>query len=703
VLDIPSGGSVLKIRIFRAFIVVSVFALVALLAACASGNAGRIGARLAPEVQAQLNALQTPKGVDPAVFAQLKNELVRQLTARDKTSSGAPSGVENTPANVHFTDNGGGSFTLEWDYRNIGDYNQDGVVNVADITPLAVHFGHDPGTDGLDIVLHPSGVGKVGVGDITPLAQHFGAYFTGYSIRSDVSETGFFTTVVGAMLRTEATGGTDGWKHYSYTFDADPVLWYRVQSWDEHGGQGEPSAALQTGVIGDAPVINGVTPLTGGANEEITFSADVTGTVIDWSWDFGGGTNPNTSTLASPVMDLTGPGTYDAYVTATNPFGSDTYNFTLIVTDKWYVHKMLDGPGYGRAVSAAFVGSSVGKASVAFSNDNDNSIMYARSTATWYPTSASDWVYMTADDTNDYTGNISLATMNGLEPGILAFTGDKAEFIAASSPEPSSGADWAASDITTGLTGNTGSLNLLQGQLTATLHYSDALYYFEASTQYPAGPADWAPLIVDASGVVDLGADAVTVQNPMNSNVYTLYRDSTSEKLKLVWVDFYNRYAPLLWTKLEIASGGAPGIWSGMAFDRVGSMMAFYTQKNPGDMIYWTYGIDTPALPADVALNGQVSVDPTVFDAYEGLAAGFVEGQRWLSTMRANDKSYLGIHSIPFAPATPPVSATFQVIDQPGAPTTISGGNAMIVDSGAFVVVFYGRSDGMFCAVLPLR
>ncbi len=190
----------------------------------------------------------------------------------------------------------------------------------------------------------------------------------------------------------------------------------------------------------------------------------------------------------------------------------------------------------------------------------------------------------------------------------------------------------------------------------------------------------------------------------MNTNIYTIYRDSTSETMWLAWVDFYQRNVPASWVKLQLASGGSPGLWSGMAFDRVGSMMAFYTQSTTNDMIYWVYGIDTPALPADLALNGQINVDPTVFDAYEGLAVSFIEGDRWMSTMRADDKSYLGIHSIPFAPATPPVSATFQVIDQPGAPTTISGGNAMLVDgSGLFVSVLYGRSDGMYCAVLPLQ
>ncbi len=473
----------------RALLLVIATMVAVALAACTSGSMKRADTQLTPDVQAQLAALQAPQGVDLAVFAQLKDELARQLALKGKSASTPPQGVENTPANVHFTDNGGGNFTLEWDYRNIGDYNQDKVVGVADITPLASHFGHN-NADGLDAVIDVDNNG-VGVSDVTPIAQHFGTFCTGYSIRSDVSETGSFDTIVEIMYMSEATGGTDGWKQFAYTFNPDPSLWYRVQSWDEHGGDaGQHCAPLQSGAVGTAPVINSVTPLYGGAREELTMSADVTGTVIDWSWDFGSGATPSISTEASPVITLKGMGDYNASVTATNPFGSDTFNFVISVADKWYVHQILDGPGYGRAVSAATIGSAVGKPCVAFSNDNDGSIMYARSTAIEYPAAASDWIYMVADNANVYTGEVSLSVLSSQEPGILAFTGDKAEYISSSAIEPVSNADWSASDITASLTGNTGSLNLLQGTLTATLHYDGALVYHEANIEKipPARP-----------------------------------------------------------------------------------------------------------------------------------------------------------------------------------------------------------------------
>jgi hypothetical protein len=73
------------------------------------------------------------------------------------------------------------------------------------------------------------------------------------------------------------------------------------------------------------PSISGITVPSGlYAGETFTFSATTTGTdVVAWSWDFGGGANPNTSILESPTVVLVNPSTE-------NPA---TYTVTLIVTD----------------------------------------------------------------------------------------------------------------------------------------------------------------------------------------------------------------------------------------------------------------------------------------------------------------------------------------------------------------------------------
>ncbi|HYE79708.1 MAG TPA: PKD domain-containing protein, partial [bacterium] len=84
-----------------------------------------------------------------------------------------------------------------------------------------------------------------------------------------------------------------------------------------------------------APNITGVTPNppNGNAGASLTFAATNTGgAVTNWSWNFGGGASPNTSTAAGPVVTLGSAGSYAASVTGTNASGSSTFNFTLTVT-----------------------------------------------------------------------------------------------------------------------------------------------------------------------------------------------------------------------------------------------------------------------------------------------------------------------------------------------------------------------------------
>jgi PKD repeat protein len=83
-----------------------------------------------------------------------------------------------------------------------------------------------------------------------------------------------------------------------------------------------------------APHLYGLTPNSGDTGTQVTFTGGSNGgPVASWSWDFGGGAVPNTSTATAPKVTLGPTGQYAASVTATNPNGSSTLNFTLYVTD----------------------------------------------------------------------------------------------------------------------------------------------------------------------------------------------------------------------------------------------------------------------------------------------------------------------------------------------------------------------------------
>ncbi len=86
--------------------------------------------------------------------------------------------------------------SLEWDYRLAGDYNQDGQVNLGDLTPLARYWG-DTGmeapdeiemtgvsfpVDSIQQVLDTSGDAAIGLTDLTALGANFGAQITNWNI-----------------------------------------------------------------------------------------------------------------------------------------------------------------------------------------------------------------------------------------------------------------------------------------------------------------------------------------------------------------------------------------------------------------------------------------------------------------------------------------------------------------------------------------
>jgi hypothetical protein len=93
-------------------------------------------------------------------------------------------------------------------------------------------------------------------------------------------------------------------------------------------------------VVQLGPRISGVTAPTAANNAgtNFTFAVQTTGpTVVAWSWDFGGGATPDTSTVAAPNVVLVNPSTttdatYNGSVTVTDADNrSDTFDFTYVV------------------------------------------------------------------------------------------------------------------------------------------------------------------------------------------------------------------------------------------------------------------------------------------------------------------------------------------------------------------------------------
>jgi len=121
----------------------------------------------------ELGEMECPEGVDEELWVEMKDALGKALndscragiyprrsaTGMDggghkwppysghsmlcpyKSVATPPTGEANRVDDLAILDNGDGTFTLTWHYRNLGDYDQDGTVAVEDIIPLAEHFG----------------------------------------------------------------------------------------------------------------------------------------------------------------------------------------------------------------------------------------------------------------------------------------------------------------------------------------------------------------------------------------------------------------------------------------------------------------------------------------------------------------------------------------------------------------------------------
>lgn len=245
----------------------------------------------------ELKELPAPEGVDPSIFEELRQSLAESLAERsgEKHASSEPSdeGRRVKDLTLH-VEPGGSSATLEWHYRNDGDYNQDGIVDIADIVPLARHFGEDA-TDPNTLAGVPDGNhnGKVGMSDITPIAVNYGAEVVAYCVsRSSyewyVPETPFEYGYIGAVELSDGLGKENGRVRFSYSLSYDTSYWYRVRPIDRFlipGLASDPATSASTysvfgyvfdhenqGLSGVALTLNGMESAVTDASGKFSFS-----------------------------------------------------------------------------------------------------------------------------------------------------------------------------------------------------------------------------------------------------------------------------------------------------------------------------------------------------------------------------------------------------------------------------------------------
>ena len=101
-------------------------------------------------------------------------------TAPVRTTSGPPD-LDSAAVELHWDSS---ALDFSWYYVHPGDYNQDGLVTVNDITPLGVNFNATGpfDEDSALSVVDGNSDGMITVNDITPIGQNFGKSLERYQV-----------------------------------------------------------------------------------------------------------------------------------------------------------------------------------------------------------------------------------------------------------------------------------------------------------------------------------------------------------------------------------------------------------------------------------------------------------------------------------------------------------------------------------------
>ena len=168
--------------------VVLMLSLVCLLAACGSdrhADPGQGDSDLVKQL-AELQALPAPDNVPDDVWRQLKDALAAYLNQHHsdgRIAAAAATGDSSRPQ-LSFDS---GTNTLSWRFSTSGDYDQNGEVNISDLTPLGANFGASSGGGAFPYatalsVIDGDGNGEINISDITPIGANFGVRTTSYNV-----------------------------------------------------------------------------------------------------------------------------------------------------------------------------------------------------------------------------------------------------------------------------------------------------------------------------------------------------------------------------------------------------------------------------------------------------------------------------------------------------------------------------------------
>lgn len=294
---------------------------------------------------AKLEVLPTPAGVDEAIFSALKAELACMLKSQGVARFvSAPPMNEGSSTQLNWSED---SSALTWRYCCIGDYNQNSLVEVADITPLGVNWQQQSPNfpAAFEYIADLSVVdgncnGMIEIADITPIGQNYQVRVAAYNVYASPSLSDYPTDPgsgnggaarLGSVPFPEEPPPAGQRRMFSFIVE-DPqpetYLWVRPT---DGSSEGTPSNYYYLTTPANVPPVASLTadPLAGDPPLTVAFDAslshDPDGEIVAFEWDWDGAENgwewEDTGTTAIQQHEYPEGGNWAATVRVTDNEG----------------------------------------------------------------------------------------------------------------------------------------------------------------------------------------------------------------------------------------------------------------------------------------------------------------------------------------------------------------------------------------------
>ena len=179
-----------------------------------------------------------------AALRELQDELIRVMS-ENSLDGKMVAAAQGSPRQIQLEFNLG---VLEWYSELPGDYDQNGIVNAADLVPLSKSLGNRGpfAPAGLAFVLDGDGNAEINIGDVVPIARNYGSTITHWHIyrssnAADYPEAGTGPNGPGAvLLRSDEYYGFSNTNKryrniYGPAFDHGSTYWVRAFNGEKEG------------------------------------------------------------------------------------------------------------------------------------------------------------------------------------------------------------------------------------------------------------------------------------------------------------------------------------------------------------------------------------------------------------------------------------------------------------------------------------